>query len=64
MEEDKYKEIEIECELCKTKFEITVLASAYSPEMEERLRQNFYIHCPVCKTLKEMKKGLKEDQAK
>lgn len=55
MEEDKYKEIEIECELCKTKFEIMVLANAYSPEMEENLKKNFYNHCPVCKVLKEIK---------
>ena len=59
MQEGKYKRLEIECELCKTKFEIWILEVSYSAEMEEKLRKNFYNHCPVCKTLQEMREKRK-----
>ena len=51
-----YRKIEIECAICKTKFEIWISESNFSPEAEEMIRKNFYLHCPVCKILEELKK--------
>ncbi|PIU42712.1 MAG: hypothetical protein CO034_03015 [Parcubacteria group bacterium CG_4_9_14_0_2_um_filter_35_11] len=59
MEKDKYRKIRIECELCKTKFEIWISEMNYSSEMELRIRKNFYKYCPVCKILKEIRKKSK-----
>lgn len=56
LNEEKYRKIKIECEICKTKFEIWILEMNYSPELEERIRKNFYRYCPVCKILGEIRK--------
>jgi len=56
MREDKYRKIKIECSICKSQFEILILEMNYSPEMEKRIRNNFYQSCPVCRTLKEIQK--------
>jgi len=50
-----YKKIEIECSLCKAKFDIWVSIKEYTPEMEEAIKQHFYNYCPVCKTLGKLK---------
>jgi len=47
MREDKYRRIKIECSICKSQFEILILEMNYSPEMEKRIRNNFYQSCPV-----------------
>lgn len=60
MKEDKYKEIKIECELCKTRFEVWIAEYEFSPELEEKIRKNFHNHCPVCKALEEIKKKREE----
>jgi len=54
--QENYKKLEIECMLCKTKFDIWISTINYDPEVEEHLRKNFYQYCPVCKTLEELKK--------
>lgn len=54
---------EIECPVCKTKFEIWLATSNwFSPEFSEYLRENFYRFCPVCKSLKDLKE--KQEQNK
>jgi len=59
MNEDKnYRKILIECALCKTKFEIWISTANFSPELEENIRKNFHLHCPICKVLEELKKKL------
>ena len=54
--EEKYKKISIECALCKTKFELWIEISKFSPELEKYIRENFYLFCPVCKALKELER--------
>jgi len=56
MEEDKYRKIKIECDMCKTKFEIWLSEMNYSSELEERIKKNFHKYCPVCKSLEEIRK--------
>jgi len=56
IDEEKYRKIKVECTICKSKFEVWVLEMNYSPELEEKIRKNFYKYCPVCRTLEEMKK--------
>ena len=51
-----YKKISIECALCKTKFEVWIEESNFSEELEEHIRKNFYIHCPICKSIEEIEK--------
>ena len=53
--EYKYKKISLECSVCKTKFNFWLSAGNYSPEIERLLRENFYLFCPVCETLRELK---------
>lgn len=51
----EYKKIEIECSLCKAKFDIWISINEYTPEMEETIKQHLYNYCPVCKALEELK---------
>ena len=46
-----YRKLSIECSVCKTKFEIWIETSKFTPELEENIRKNFYRHCPICKAL-------------
>lgn len=54
--DENYKKIELECAVCKTKFDVWISISNYSSELEENIRKNFRSHCPVCKTLEELEK--------
>ena len=55
--EDQYKKITLECNKCKTKFDLWVVASDwFSPEFADYLNENFERFCPICKALEEMKK--------
>ena len=54
MDEELYKKLTIECTVCKTKFELWISLSRYSPELEENIRKNFYKNCPVCKIIAEL----------
>jgi len=51
-----YRKIALECTVCKTKFELWIEISKFSPELEENIRKNFHRYCPVCKALKELEK--------
>jgi hypothetical protein len=53
--QEDYKKLEIECIMCKTKFDIWISTMNYSLELEEALRKNFHQHCPICKKLDELK---------
>ncbi len=55
MESELYKKLSIECDVCKTKFEIWISTANYSSETEVNIRENFYRHCPICKILEELK---------
>jgi|GEM_PF-3482429 len=55
VDKDTYKKIEVECSVCKSKFEIWVATSHYNSEMEKNIRENFYRYCPVCKVWELMK---------
>jgi Zn finger protein HypA/HybF involved in hydrogenase expression len=57
MNKNKYAKIRVECQKCKTQFEIWILQNNASPEMEERIRENFEHFCPVCKSLQSVKKA-------
>lgn len=59
MENENYKKLSIECVLCKAKFDIWISTSNYDPEIEENIRKNFYLRCPVCKALEELEKKRK-----
>jgi len=52
-----YRKIALECAVCKTKFEVWIEISRFTPELEENIRKNFHQHCPVCKTLEELEKA-------
>ncbi len=56
MNEDEYKKIELECAICKTRFDVWISNKDFSAEAEEMIRKHFYDHCPVCKVFEEMKK--------
>ena len=53
---ETYKKISVECAVCKTKFELWVSMANFSQELEENIRQNFQLYCPVCKILEELEK--------
>ena len=55
-ENSTYKKLEIECAVCKTKFEIWISTSNYSEELENNIRGNFYRYCPICQVIEELKK--------
>jgi len=52
---ENYRKIALECAVCKTKFELWIEISRFTPELEENIRKNFYQYCPVCKILEEFK---------
>jgi len=56
MQDPLYKKIEVKCIKCKTKFQIWIENSHFSSEVEKKIRENFYKHCPVCKALEEIDK--------
>ncbi|MDD5145754.1 MAG: hypothetical protein PHF44_02845 [Candidatus Pacebacteria bacterium] len=62
MDNKEYKKIELECAVCKARFEIWISMSDYSPEQEEMIKRNIYLHCPACKALEDLK-GQKEGSA-
>lgn len=51
---ENYRKIAIECAVCKTKFELWIEMSRFTPELEENIRKNFYRYCPICKMLEQM----------
>jgi len=55
MNNETHKKFEIECAICKTKFDIWISMARYSSELEENIRKNLYRHCPVCRILEELK---------
>lgn len=57
---EDYKKLSVECAVCKTKFEIWISVANFNPELEENIRKNFRLHCPVCKALEELEKGRKK----
>lgn len=56
MEKDTKEKIEIECSVCKTKFDIWLSTSNHSEELEKNIIHNFYRYCPVCKIMEDLKK--------
>jgi len=57
MEDPLYKKIKVECSRCKTKFDIWIEDNRFSSELEERIRENFYQYCPVCRALEKINKS-------
>lgn len=55
IDDENYKKISIECSKCKTKFEIWVSIANFTDELERNIRENFYLHCPVCRILEGLK---------
>ena len=60
-DKEAYKKFSIECGLCKTRFEIWLLVSNYTPELVESIRKNFSHYCPVCKIIEEIEKNGEKD---
>ncbi|MFH1714540.1 MAG: hypothetical protein ABH831_03040 [Candidatus Nealsonbacteria bacterium] len=55
MQEETRKKIEIECLVCKTKFEIWLDAFHSDPEFIENIKERFHSYCPACKIWEEVK---------
>jgi len=53
---ENYRKIALECAVCKTKFELWIETSKFSPELEKNIGKNFHRYCPVCKALEELEK--------
>ena len=54
MSAEDCKKFKTECIVCKAKFDIWVSMSNFRLEQEKIVRQNFYYHCPVCKTIEQI----------
>ena len=55
MDQEKYKKIETECSVCKTKFDIWLETVNYTEEMEQNIRENVFRYCPVCRAMEKCK---------
>jgi len=54
-----FKQIEAECQICKSKFTIWISSEEFSEEMAEKIKGQLYRNCPVCKAFEEMQKKVR-----
>ena len=61
MDQEKFKKIEVECAVCKTKFDIWLESVNYNEEVEQRIRDNVYRYCPACRALEKINETEKKE---